>query len=150
MLVKCLTALNKIEMDILDFTSSINNGKLTHLFTVSECVYESFKTCSGDMNPLHTNESFAQNKGFKSKVMYGNILNAFLSYFVGECLPTKEVIIHSQDIAYKNPVYLNDELRFESEIDSVHESVNVITFKFKFINKYNKLVAKGQLQIGLL
>lgn len=102
------------------------------------------------MNPLHTNESFAQNKGFKERVMYGNILNAFVSYFVGECLPTKDVIIHTQDIAFKLPVYLNDELLFESEIEGIYESVNTIEFKFKFINQNNKVVAKGHVQIGLL
>lgn len=137
-------------MDIISFKESFENGKLTHLFCVSEDVYNSFQICSGDMNPLHTNEAFAQNKGFKERVMYGNILNAFVSYFVGECLPTKDVIIHSQDIAYKLPVYLNDELLFESGIEGIYESVNTIEFKFKFINQNNNVVAKGHIQIGLL
>ena len=137
-------------MDIVAFQQSLTDNKLKHIFTVSESVYQSFQVCSGDMNPLHTNESFAQNKGFQSKVMYGNILNAFVSYFVGECLPTKDVIIHSQDIAYKNPVYLNDELHLEAEVDGVYESVNAIEFKFKFSNQNNMVVAKGHVQIGLL
>ena len=137
-------------MDINAFKESLPNGKLTHLFQVSESVYTSFQICSGDMNPLHTNETFAQAKGFKGRVMYGNILNAFVSYFVGECLPTKDVIIHSQDIAYKLPVYLNDTLHFESEVEGIYESVNAIEFKFKFSNQNNKVVAKGHVQIGLI
>ena len=137
-------------MDISSFQLSLTDNKLTHHFNVSESVYQSFQSCSGDMNPLHTNESFAQKKGFHGRVMYGNILNAFVSYFVGECLPTKDVIIHSQDIAYKNPVYLNDELHFEAEIEGVYESVNAIEFKFKFTNKNNKVAAKGHVQIGLI
>ena len=65
-------------------------------FTVTESIYLGFIENFQDKNPLHTNESFAVSKGFKSKVMHGNILNGFLSYFIGEALPSKDVIIHSQ------------------------------------------------------
>ena len=72
-------------------------------FSVAEKVYHGFIETFNDKNPLHTDVSFAQSKGYKGRVMFGNILNGFLSYFVGECLPIKNVIIHSQDIKYKKP-----------------------------------------------
>ena len=152
MLKKWLIVLlqNTVDMDVNSFNESLENGKLTHLFRISEDVYNSFQKCSGDMNPLHTNESFAQNKGFRERVMYGNILNAFVSYFVGECLPTRDVIIHTQDITFKLPVYLHDSLNFEAEMEGIYESVNAIEFKFKFSNQNNKVVAKGHVQIGLI
>lgn len=78
----------------------IFNG-VEKIYYLTEEVYQAFQQCSNDRNPLHTNESFALSKGFGGKVMYGNILNAFISNFVGECLPIKDVIIHSQEIQYK-------------------------------------------------
>ena len=99
---------------------------------------------------MHTSDTFAREKGFKGRVMHGNILNGFLSYFIGECLPVKNVIIHSQEIQFKNPVYLNDELDFVAEVSGVFESVNSIEFKFSFKNAEKKTVAKGKIQIGLL
>jgi len=119
-------------------------------FTVSDAVYNGFIAVFKDTNPLHTDEVFAQNKGFKGKVMHGNILNGFLSYFIGECLPDKDVIIHSQEIQFKNAVYLNDELVFEAAIIGFYESVNAVEFKFSFKNSEAKVVAKGQIQIGIL
>jgi acyl dehydratase len=119
-------------------------------FIVTENVYRTFQECSKDKNPLHTDEIFAKSKGFHSRVMYGNILNAFLSYFIGECLPTKDVMIHSQEINYKKPVYLNDTLQLEAVIDEIHESVNVILFKYKYRNQNNEIIAKGNIQIGVL
>ena len=136
-------------MDIKEFISEFDE-KLTLNFLVTEEVYDSFQKCSGDMNPLHTDDTFAIQKGFRERVMYGNILNGFVSYFVGECLPTKNVIIHTQNIEYKNPFYLHDHLLFEAVIDDYYESVNAIAFKFKFYNQNNKLVAKGNIQIGLI
>ncbi|MGZ3884302.1 MAG: MaoC/PaaZ C-terminal domain-containing protein [Bacteroidia bacterium] len=123
--------------------------KLKHSFTVSESVYNGFLATFNDTNPLHTNADYAISKGFKGCVMHGNILNGFLSYFIGECLPSKDVIIHSQQISFSNPVYLNDSLDFEAEVDEVFESVKVIKFKFNFRNAEGKRVAKGEIQIGL-
>ena len=123
-------------------------------FCVSEETYNGFVQLFRDKNPLHTNEAFAIGKGFKGMVMHGNILNGFLSYFIGECLPAKNVVIHTQEIQFKNPVYLNDRLYFKAQISGIFESVNAVEFKFEFCklpewNK-NQVVAKGKFQIGLL
>lgn len=119
-------------------------------FTIYEDVYYHFQMCSNDRNPLHTDENFAHSKGFSEKVMYGNILNAFISFFIGECLPTKNVIIHSQTIAFSNPVFMNEKLDFEARISGIYEAVNAIEFKYKFIKSDGKIAAKGLIQIGLL
>ena len=103
-------------------------------YIVSENTHSGFISLFNDHNPLHTDEKFAVDKGFKERVMHGNILNGFISNFIGECLPTKDVIIHSQEIQFKNPVYMNDELVFYCEVCAVHESVQVIEFKYNFKN----------------
>ncbi|PBQ31505.1 hypothetical protein CNR22_06910 [Sphingobacteriaceae bacterium] len=119
-------------------------------FTVSEEIYDRFIMTFQDKNPLHTDQAFATSKGFMSRVMHGNILNGFLSYFIGECLPIKNVIIHSQDIQFKNPVYMNNILTFEAKVNEVFESVNAVEFKFSFKNEEAKVVAKGKIQIGII
>jgi 3-hydroxybutyryl-CoA dehydratase len=129
----------------------MNKGDLfTCTFKVSPDVYEGFISVFKDTNPLHTNEKFAVSKGFTSKVMHGNILNGFLSYFIGECLPVKDVLIQTQEIKYLKPVYVNDQITLHAEIDEVYESVNTIDFKYFFENRDKVKVAKGKIQIGLL
>ena len=56
------------------------DDKYEHTFKVSDEVYEGFIDVFKDTNPLHTDEAFARAKGFKGRVMHGNILNGFLSY----------------------------------------------------------------------
>lgn len=119
-------------------------------FVISDEIYSGFIATFNDRNPLHTNQQFALAKGFKDVVMHGNILNGFISYFIGEKLITKDVIIHSQEIQFKNPVFLNDTVIFNAEVNGVYESVNAIEFKFIFKNKLEKVIAKGKFQIGLL
>lgn len=128
----------------------VTGDTFEHRFLVSEKVYNGFIEHFGDRNPLHTDEAFAVSHGFKGRVMHGNILNGFLSFFIGECLPDKNVIIHSQTIQYKNPVYLGDELVFVAKVSNVSEAVNSIEFSFTFRNAGQKVVSKGQIQIGIL
>jgi len=119
-------------------------------FIVSPETYTGFIKLFKDENPLHTDEQFAKTKGFRGRVMHGNILHGFISYFIGECLPVKDVIIHSQEIEFKNPVYLNDELQFKAVVTGIYESVNTVEFKYYFKNVTLDIVTKGKIQIGLL
>ena len=129
---------------------SIFDKEYQHKFEVTQAVYDGFQQCSGDFNPLHTQEAFAKSKGFTECVMYGNILNGFVSYFIGMLLPTPDVIIHSQDIMFKNPVFLNDELDFTAKVEDISEVVNTVIFKYAFRNAAGKLVARGHVQIGVI
>ncbi|SEA99364.1 MaoC/PaaZ C-terminal domain-containing protein [Pedobacter hartonius] len=126
------------------------DDKFERSFIVSNKIYEGFLSIFNDNNPLHTDQQFAIMNGFREKVMHGNILNGFVSYFIGECLPIKNVIIHKQEIKFNNPVYLNDNLFFEAIVTDVFESVNAVEFKFNFKNEALKMVAKGEIQIGIL
>ena len=129
---------------------SIFDKEYQHKFVVTQEVYDAFQKCSSDRNPLHTDQEFARSKGFPECVMYGNILNGFVSYFIGMLLPSPEVIIHSQDIAYKNPVFMGDELDFTAKAEDISDAVNVVVFKFTFRNSKGKVVAKGHVQIGVI
>ena len=124
--------------------------RFEHAFEINDAVYEGFMQTFNDRNPLHTNELFAKEKGFPGKVMHGNILNGFLSYFIGECLPENNVMIQSQEIAFHKPFYLHDVVKFEATVTSIHESVNTVSFSFRFVDEQNKLISKGKIQIGIL
>jgi len=128
----------------------LKGDRFTHSYTVSPLIHEQFIELFGDRNPLHTDEPFSRRKGFQGRVMHGNILNGFLSHFIGELLPIKNVIIQSQEIKYYKPVYLNDELLLAAFVEDVHESVNVVEFKFNFSNTNGMRVAGGKIMIGII
>ncbi len=119
-------------------------------FDVSESIYKGFIEVFSDRNELHTDRSFAQSKGFESEVMHGNILNGFLSYFVGECLPIRNVIIHSQSILFSKPVYMGNRVTLLAQISDLFESVGAVEFKFQFQNSEKVIVAKGKIQVGII
>ncbi len=122
-------------------------------YHVTPEIYYSFQRTSNDYNPLHTDVAFAERKGFPERVMYGNILNGFVSHFVGMALPSRDVMIQTQDIQFRKPVYLNDELLLKAEAETVSEAVEIINYKLKFYKMGGVkplLVATGHVQIGML
>lgn len=138
-------------MTILELAEK--SQQIEHTYRVDQYVYYAFQQCSKDYNPLHTDKQFAESKGFPSCVMYGNILNAFVSHFVGMLLPTREIMIQSQEISFHKPVFLNDEILLKASVDTVSEAVGIILYKLKFYRTNAvkpQLVAKGSVQIGLL
>ena len=126
------------------------NQSFSNHFDLNEDVYALFLKLSNDNNHMHVSDDYAKEYGFEGKIMHGNILNAFISYFIGECLPVKNVVIQSQSIDFKKPVYINTKIQFIATVDSIVESVHVVIFKFNFQNSQNVVVAKGKIQIGLL
>ncbi len=124
--------------------------QFSHQFLVTDKIYNGFIELFNDRNPLHTDAQFSSAKGFKSEVMHGNILGGFISYFIGEGLPIKNVIIHSQEIKYFKPVYRDTPLLFSAVIEEMHESMGVIEFKFIFEDQDRQKLAKGRIQIGII
>lgn len=122
-------------------------------YHVTREVYNAFQKCSNDMNPLHTQKDFANKKGFPECVMYGNILNAFVSHFVGMALPSPDVMIQTQDIQFRKPVFLDDTITIKATPEDVSEAVEIVNFKLKFYRPAGKkieLVATGHVQIGMI
>lgn len=119
-------------------------------FVVSQAVYSGFIETFNDRNPYHVSDAAARDKGFAGKIMHGNILNGFLSYFVGECLPVKTVVIHSQEIKFHKPVYLNDALTLQAEVADFFESVKTAEITFQFLNQHNVRVARGKISVSLI
>lgn len=141
----------------MKFDAFISNySEIVHRYFISENIYFAFQQVSNDFNPLHTDTQYARQLGFQDRVMYGNILNALISHFVGMLLPSRDVMILSQDISFHRPVYLNDSIELKAAIDSVSEATNSVNFKLK-LSRYNTnrpggggLVAKGHVRVGLI
>ncbi len=137
-------------MTINEVAELSSNIKYTYQITPE--VYFSFQRCSNDFNPLHTDEIFAGTKGYGGRVMYGNILNAFISHFVGMLLPTRDVMILTQNINFRKPLFMNDEVLLEASIEEVSDAAGYVLYKLKFkrLGAKNELVASGHVRVGLI
>lgn len=117
-----------------------------HTWLIESQLWDRFVALSEDRNPMHTDSSFAKSFGFKEKVVHGNILNIFISYFIGEMLPIKNVVILGQSIKYAQPIYVDSVVTLKSVLSNRVDSVSMYDFDFVFEIGQNK-VASGKVQI---
>lgn len=111
---------------------------------------EGFRSISGDINPLHNDENYAISKGFKGKVAYGMLTASFYSTLVGVFLPGEKCLIHSMELKFNNPVYLNDILCIKGEVVEKNDTCKLITIKGKIKNQNGVIVSKAMIKVGVL
>ena len=108
-----------------------------------------FSNLSADYNPMHTDKNFAKSYGFKDKIVHGNILQLFLSYFVGEMLPKKNVVIISQKIKYLKPIYVNQHITLKSKLENLNWTMGLLEFRIVFNTRCER-IAEGKLDVKIL
>jgi acyl dehydratase len=108
-----------------------------------------FVRISGDKSPIHVDETFAQAKGFKGRVVHGFLLGSFYSQFVGVHLPGENTVLQKTEMDFHNPVYVGEKLKVQGAIDEIFESVQSVVIKAKILNESGKTVSKAKLMVGV-
>ena len=75
-----------------------------------------FAEVSGDVNPVHLDESFAATTPFKGRIAHGMFSGALISAAIACELPGPGSIYIGQELSFMRPVRLEDEIRIELEI----------------------------------
>ena len=76
--------------------------------TVSEADIVMFAGVSGDTNPVHLNQAFAEQTPFKARIAHGMLSAGFISTVFGTKLPGPGSIYMSQSLRFKAPVKIGD------------------------------------------
>ena len=78
--------------------------------TVTTEMMDRFRVDTGDINPLHNDESFALERGYTGRVAYGMLTASFLSTLAGVYMPGKWCLIQHVERDFPKPVYPGDTL----------------------------------------
>ncbi|MBL8782067.1 MAG: MaoC family dehydratase [Alphaproteobacteria bacterium] len=76
--------------------------------TVSEADIVLFAGVSGDTNPVHLDQTFAEKTPFKTRIAHGMLSAGFISTVIGTKLPGPGAIYMSQTLRFKAPVKIGD------------------------------------------
>ena len=83
---------------------------MTDLFakTVTEADIVMFAGISGDTNPIHINQLFAEGSMFKERIAHGMLSASFISTVVGTRIPGPGCIYVNQSLRFRAPVKAGD------------------------------------------
>ncbi|MGO9089212.1 MAG: MaoC/PaaZ C-terminal domain-containing protein [bacterium] len=124
--------------------------KFTRTLAITSELLERYGRLSGDFNPLHVDDQYARGKGFKSRVVYGNIYGMLLSTLVGMDLGHQEVMLLSERFDFEKPVYIGDTIQLTATVVAISVSVRVIELALEFSNITGESIASGKCQVKCL
>jgi acyl dehydratase len=111
---------------------------------------DAFAALSGDVNPLHVDEAFAQSRGFRARVVHGAFLASLVSQLVGVHLPGRDCLMHAVQLKFPNPAFVGDTVRVAAEVTHVSEAMRALVLKITISNAQTGLVlAKGTVTVGV-
>ena len=102
---------------------------------ITESMVEKFSNLSGDLNPLHMDNEFAESSLFKKRIVHGMLLSSFFSQLIGMKLPGKNALYFSQTLNFRSPCYIDDEIEIVGKVTEKSDSTQIITVSTSIFNK---------------
>ena len=114
---------------------------------ITEEMINEFAKLSGDYNPLHMDDDYANSTAFKKRVCHGMMLASFFSKLVGMHIPGRNSLYMSQSLKFISPCFINDEIIVEGEVLDKSASTRIITLRTKIINSFGNDLVDGQAKV---
>ena len=111
--------------------------------TISESDVYLFAGVSGDNNPVHINEEYAQTTMFKKRIVHGMFSAALISTVAGTRLPGPGCIYIDQQIKFKAPVFIGDTAKATITVTEIDEARRRIKARTD-VTVGDKVVATGE------
>ena len=86
---------------------------------VSSSDINDFSKITGDYNPVHINERFAEKTIFKKTIAHGFLTASFISSVIGTKLPGPGCIYLKQSLKFLAPVYPGDNIKVNVKIKTI-------------------------------
>lgn len=137
-------------------TSEVRNYELSELqlgqiaefsVTITEMMQEQFCQMSGDINPLHTDASFAKGCGYEGRVVYGMLTASFFSTLAGVYLPGRNCLFLKCDVEWPKPTYIGDDLTITGKIVDISKTLHTVEIKAVVHNQRKEKVARATLLV---
>jgi len=75
---------------------------------ITDDMVRKFAELTGDMNPLHLDESFARKSRFGKRICHGMLVASMISRIMGMNFPGPGTVIVKQLLKYRAPVYVDE------------------------------------------
>ncbi len=111
--------------------------------TVSESDIYLYAGVSGDFNPAHINEPYAQGTFFKTRIAHGMLCAGFISAVIGMKLPGPGTIYIRQELNFRAPVRIGETVTARVEVIEKLEK-NRVRLKTTCVNQEGTLVLDGE------
>jgi len=114
--------------------------------TITDADIKSFAGISGDNNPVHMSDEYAEKSRFKRRIAHGMISSSFFSALFGTKLPGPGCVYVNQSLNFKRPIYIGDTVTAIITVIEIDNSKNRVFFDTVCKVK-NKTVIDGKAEL---
>ena len=114
--------------------------------TITDADIKSFAAISGDRNPVHVDEEYANASRYKKRIAHGFLTASFFSALFGTKLPGEGCVYVAQSLRFKRPVYIDDTVTATVEVTKIDLKRKRVFFSTVCKVK-NKVVTDGEAEI---
>lgn len=111
--------------------------------TISESDVYLFAGITGDFNPMHVNEDFAQKTPFGTRIAHGGLPQSLIANVLGMKLPGLGTVALEVTVRYKAPVFIGDTITATAEVTEKLEKKRWIRMALTWTNQKGELVSQG-------
>jgi acyl dehydratase len=111
---------------------------------------DTFARLSGDVNPLHLDDAFSRQHGFRGRVVHGALVSAFISRVLGTQLPGPGCLWLSQTTRFAQPVYIADPIEVVVRVVYKSESLRTLVLETIVENLRGERVLDGEAKVSVL
>jgi 3-hydroxybutyryl-CoA dehydratase len=118
-----------------------DTAELTKTITETDVVL--FAGITGDFNPAHINQAWAENTHFHGRIAHGMLLGGMISAVLGMYLPGPGTIYLSQELRFLAPVHMGDTITARVEVEELIKEENRVRLRTICQNQKGIVVVDG-------
>ena len=116
--------------------------------TITDADIYLFGGVTGDLNPAHINEAYAQGTFFKGRIAHGMLLGGFISAVIGMQLPGPGTVYIRQELKFLAPARIGDTIAARVEVVDIDAEKNRVRLRTTCSNQEGTLVVDGEALIS--
>lgn len=132
---------NKIPLEEIEIGMNVSYSQ-----TITDADVKAFSGISGDRNPVHLDEQYAEKSRYKKRIAHGLMTASYFSALFGTKIPGEGCVYVSQSLNFKRPVYIGDTVVATVEVISVDLAKKRVFFRTTCKVK-NKVVTDGEAEL---
>ena len=116
--------------------------------TIGESDIYLYAGITGDFNPAHVNEAYAEKTFFKTRIAHGMLTAGFISAILANKLPGPGTIYLRQELNFLAPVHIGDTITARVEVIEIVAEKNRVKLRTTCVNQDGTQVLDGEALIS--
>lgn len=138
--------MNEVALGSIPLTKIQQGMTASYSQTITDADIKAYAGLSGDHNPVHVSNDYANSSRFRKRIAHGLMSAGFFSALFGMRLPGPGCVYVSQSLNFKRPVYIDDTVVASIKVTSVDMTRRRVMFQ-TICTVNGKTVISGEAEI---